>query len=70
MPEQTGIDLYERLKVEVPEQAARMVFLTGGAFTERADRFLKSVRNRQLIKPVDATVLRQTVFEVGGALQA
>ena len=67
MPEQTGIDLYEQLRVRAPELASRMVFMTGGAFTERAERFLKSVPNRQLLKPVDATALRQAVFEVAGA---
>jgi CheY-like chemotaxis protein len=70
MPEQTGIDLYERLKASAPDLASRVVFMTGGAFTERAKRFLESVPNRQLVKPVDATVLRQTVFEVAASAEA
>jgi PAS domain S-box-containing protein len=65
MPDRTGIDLYEELKAKAPDVAARIVFLTGGAFTERAERFLRQVPNRHLIKPVDATELRELVLEVG-----
>lgn len=67
MPERTGIDLYEHLQAHSPELAGRVVFMTGGAFTERAERFLKEVPNRQLLKPVDATTLRQVVLEVADA---
>ena len=51
MPEMTGIDLYEELHRAAPEQAARMVFLSGGAFTARAQAFLKRVPNAHLEKP-------------------
>ena len=33
MPEMTGMDLYAELEQLAPDQAARMVFVTGGAFT-------------------------------------
>ena len=36
MPEMTGMELYATLAREAPGQAERMVFLTGGAFTEAA----------------------------------
>lgn len=67
MPERSGIDFYEALQQKAPALLQRVVFLTGGAFTERAQRFLSGVPNKQLIKPVDATVLRQVVREVGAA---
>jgi CheY-like chemotaxis protein len=38
MPEMTGMDLYEELRERLPDCAARMVFLSGGAFTPRARR--------------------------------
>jgi CheY-like chemotaxis protein len=41
MPQMTGMDLHAALTRAAPDQAARMVFLTGGAFTERARRFLE-----------------------------
>ena len=43
------------------------VFLTGGAFTERARVFVESVRNRLLVKPFDASTLLKLVHEVLGA---
>ena len=33
MPQMTGMDLHRELAAELPDQAARMIFLTGGAFT-------------------------------------
>jgi hypothetical protein len=41
----------------VPQQARRIVFLTGGAFTPRASDFMGTVRNRFLDKPFDYAVL-------------
>ncbi len=43
MPVVTGMDLHAELTRLVPEQAARMVFLTGGAFTHSARAFLDRV---------------------------
>jgi CheY-like chemotaxis protein/two-component sensor histidine kinase len=61
MPEMSGMDLYEQLRNEVPEQAQRMVFLTGGAFTSRARDFLRDVENPRLEKPVEIEALRALV---------
>jgi signal transduction histidine kinase/DNA-binding NarL/FixJ family response regulator len=61
MPTMTGMDLHEALLRAVPEQAARMIFLTGGAFTERARAFLSSVANARLDKPFDPAELRALV---------
>ncbi|MEW5742099.1 MAG: ATP-binding protein [Myxococcota bacterium] len=67
MPERSGMDLYEDLRERAPALLDRVIFLTGGAFTERAERFLKTVPNKQLCKPVDAALLRQVVREVGAS---
>jgi signal transduction histidine kinase len=63
MPHMTGMDLYEELASVAPEQARRMVFLTGGAFTPRGRQFLEAVPNLCLDKPVDITMLRTLVNE-------
>lgn len=39
MPSLTGIDLYKTLLAEAPAQAPRMLFMSGGAFTEEARHF-------------------------------
>jgi nitrogen-specific signal transduction histidine kinase/CheY-like chemotaxis protein len=51
MPNGGGMELHERFGLERPELRARIVFMTGGTFTEAATRFLAQVPNRRLIKP-------------------
>jgi nitrogen-specific signal transduction histidine kinase/CheY-like chemotaxis protein len=51
MPEMSGIDLHEELARLSPSLAARMVFLTGGAFTPRAREFLSQIKNPCVEKP-------------------
>ena len=63
MPDMTGMDVYDALFASSPEQAGRMVFVTGGAFTNRAKEFLEKVPNRKLSKPVDLSVLRSLARE-------
>jgi ligand-binding sensor domain-containing protein/signal transduction histidine kinase/CheY-like chemotaxis protein len=64
MPEMTGMELYETLVRELPAQAERVVFLTGGAFTEAARRFLESTPRPCLDKPFEPDALRLRVREL------
>jgi CheY-like chemotaxis protein len=64
MPQVTGMEVYDRVLALDPAQAARIVFLTGGAFTPSAREFLDSVKNRRLEKPFDLTDLRQLVNDL------
>jgi CheY-like chemotaxis protein len=57
MPD-SGMDLYTAIAAVAPEQAERMIFMTGGAFTPAAREFLDRVSNPRLEKPFDANVLR------------
>jgi nitrogen-specific signal transduction histidine kinase/CheY-like chemotaxis protein len=61
MPQMTGMDLHAALSRVVPEQAGRMIFLSGGAFTVRARSFLAEVPNQRIEKPFDATHLRALI---------
>lgn len=61
MPETTGMDVYQRLREQVPELAERLVFISGGAYTQAARDFVRSVRNRVLDKPVRPEVLLATI---------
>lgn len=61
MPELTGMDVHQALLELDPDQARRMVFLTGGAFTARASAFLDKTTNICLEKPYDPTNLRALV---------
>jgi signal transduction histidine kinase len=57
MPEVSGMEIHDELSRQVPEQASRMVFLTGGAFTKGARDFLDAVPNPRIEKPLDMTAL-------------
>jgi PAS domain S-box-containing protein len=61
MPLVTGMDLYAELLRSAPEQAKRIIFLTGGAFTSRMRAFLDEVDNLCLEKPFDPAGLRAIV---------
>src|SRR5713226_1533023 len=61
MPEMTGMDLHRELSRVAPEQANRMIFLTGGAFTDKARQFLSETVKEYLEKPFDPVNLRAIV---------
>jgi CheY-like chemotaxis protein len=61
MPEISGMDLYKKLSRLRPGTAERMVFMTGGAFTERSRDFISRVKNQCIDKPIDLRQLRQLV---------
>jgi len=64
MPDVTGMDLYEELGRRAPELLPRLVFLTGGAFTRKAQDFLENIPNPKLDKPVSQEKLRATIREL------
>ncbi len=61
MPDMTGMELHARLAEAGSPLAARMVFLTGGAFTPAAREFLERVPNARMDKPFDPAALREAV---------
>jgi CheY-like chemotaxis protein len=66
MPQVTGMDLYDAVLEIAPRQAQAMLFLTGGAFTARAQAFLERIPNVMIEKPFDATTLLSRVRRVLG----
>jgi PAS domain S-box-containing protein len=61
MPVKTGVEFFADLSREAPESAKRIIFLTGGAFTVKARKFLDQVPNARLEKPFDMHALRALV---------
>jgi PAS domain S-box-containing protein len=61
MPDMTGMDLHRELSRVAPEQATRMVFLTGGAFTAKARKFLSASAGEHIEKPFSPATLRAIV---------
>jgi CheY-like chemotaxis protein len=71
MPIMDGIELHRRLSITYPEEAERMVFMTGGAMTARVDAFFRRVPNLLLDKPIDLDGLRALIERrVGSPLAA
>jgi len=61
MPSFSGIEVHQALSASNPEQAARIVFVTGGVFSERTASFLESVANVQIEKPFTFETIRSIV---------
>ena len=61
MPQMTGMEVHEQVRLKDPAQAALMVFLTGGAFTPRAREFLDATPNQRIEKPFNVGKLRALV---------
>jgi PAS domain S-box-containing protein len=57
MPEVSGMDVYERVAEIAPHLATRFVFVTGGAFTDRARAFVERVGAPVLEKPFELAAL-------------
>ena len=64
MPQTSGMDVYAELVRTTPDQAARMIFVTGGAFSERARQFLASLTNPCLDKPFNSARLFECIAQV------
>jgi len=63
MPEMNGQQFFARVQELVPEQAERIVFMTGGAFTDETRDFLSTTR-RLLEKPFEAAQLEAMIQDV------
>ena len=61
MPQQTGMDLHAELSRVAPALARRMIFFSGGAYTEDARAFLDREGVECLEKPFDLDTLRAVV---------
>ena len=57
MPDLTGMDFYDALAYIDPALQSRVIFISAGAFTDRARTFLEQVTNPRLDKPFDMAEL-------------
>jgi two-component system cell cycle sensor histidine kinase/response regulator CckA len=61
MPDVDGVDLHRFVAEKCPGLENRMVFITGGAFTERTKEFLERIPNLRLQKPFVAEDLQHAI---------
>ena len=64
MSDGTGMDLDAYIRSTRPDLASRMVFMTGGAFTEPMRRFMRSHKGPILRKPLDPDLLFETLSRI------
>jgi PAS domain S-box-containing protein len=64
MPQVTGMDVYAAVLKLDPALAEKMIFVTGGAFTDTARKFLDSTPNQHIEKPFDLKTLRNVVNDI------
>ena len=61
MPDTSGLQFYEAVVAFDPVLAMRIVFVTGGALSTGAEKFLQGTANTLLMKPFDPARLRGIV---------
>ncbi len=64
MPEMSGVEFYQKLQAIAPEQAARVVFVTGGVFSPEARAFLDAGKHRVIEKPVTQGALYKALLRI------
>ncbi len=67
MPGLTGPAFYRKLHRSMPDQARRVVFITGAGCLHETREFIDNLPNRTLHKPFTRDALRDAVREVGAA---
>lgn len=64
MPVVDGVEFFERLHRTRPDLVTRLAFVTGGAFTPRAQSFLERNTRPMAQKPVEPEGLRALVRQI------
>lgn len=64
MPEVSGVEFLRRLEPERPDCCQRLVFITGGAFTEEVREFVEETEYRVLRKPLVLKDLMEAIEEL------
>lgn len=62
MPDIGGMDVYEAIRRARPGLVERFLFMTGGAFTPKAARFLSQMGTPVLEKPIAVEALREAIL--------
>jgi C4-dicarboxylate-specific signal transduction histidine kinase len=70
LPGMSGIDFFDELSRRAPRLAARVAFMSGGAFTPRAREFFEGSSNPKIEKPIDAATLRAVVYRIAAQVTA
>jgi len=64
MPRLDGRQLYEILSRKDPQQAGKMIFITGDVMDDNTQQFLRDIPNPHLMKPFDVDKMNKLVREM------
>jgi signal transduction histidine kinase/CheY-like chemotaxis protein len=64
MPDLTGMDFHRRLRDDFPGLERTVIFMSGGAFTPEATRFVRDCPNPSIEKPVDLVELDKLISQI------
>jgi CheY-like chemotaxis protein len=64
MPDVSGPKVFEAVERDHPELVPRFAFMSGGAFTERAQEFLESYSGRRIDKPFTIADVERLLAEI------
>ncbi|MFZ5891656.1 MAG: ATP-binding protein [Myxococcota bacterium] len=70
MPDVSGPKVFEVVEQEHPELVPRFAFMTGGAFTERAQEFLERYPGRRIDKPFTISEIEQLLADLASSTRA
>ncbi len=65
MPDVSGPKVFDAIARDYPTLVPRFAFMTGGAFTERAQDFLERYHGRRVDKPFTIGEIEQLLVEIG-----
>jgi CheY-like chemotaxis protein len=66
MPDLTGADVHRTIELESPALARRFVFVSGGAFGERARAYVDATKQPMVVKPFERAQVLRAVREITG----
>ncbi len=69
MPMVNGADFYRCIAEKMPGLEQRIIFMTGGAYTDDLKKFITTVDNDFLSKPFDQNELFKLIEKVGNNIQ-
>jgi signal transduction histidine kinase/CheY-like chemotaxis protein len=70
MPAMTGMEVFSEVQRESPEEAGKIIFMTGGVFVQEAEEFLAGMSGRWIEKPVNTIELETLLWNRVEALDA
>jgi two-component system response regulator GlrR len=70
LPGMDGMSFFDELREHHPSLSKRVLFVTGGSTSSRAEQFLRKTQNEVLYKPVMHERLRQAIESVAAAADA